>query len=205
LPPCTSVKSFRVQVTLVYPNQVTRSGETSADGSSRNAVVRVNNLPDGNPSLYQVTVTGALDFGYFAQPDTGTGNIFCHPNGLMGGFGGFCSGGTLSCGSTPVCGAGCQPISYTDNPNRELKVKAVWGLTNPLPLCIKINEWTVRIRLTFPDNSTEERSARVAGSAHDAIFTISNAPASNASVRVTVKPVPATSLIISGVRREQLH
>jgi hypothetical protein len=24
-------------------------------------------------------------------------------------------------------------------------------------------------------------------------------------VRVTVKPVPATSLIISGVRREQLH
>jgi hypothetical protein len=208
LPTCVTIRSFKVQVALGFPDNSTRDGETTVNGSARSASMKISNAPAAPPSIYRATVTGAVELGYLAKARTGQGSVSAQTtgSGLNLGFGALCmsSGAgfnlssTLNCNNPFLCAVGCSPESYTSAPNSELKVKAEWNPSGPLPSCVKIIDWSVRIKLTFPDNSVQERSASVPGGANQTSFTIANAPASSASVKVTVTPRPATDLVVSG-------
>lgn len=209
---CVTVSAFRIQVFLVFPDSSMKRGETHTTNIQRSATgqisaiatVLVANLTREKPIGYRVAAIGTPDLSYFGRPATASGTISLSSGTISFGFGptGTCPGAQpyacdvpVICSITGVPGATAAPAST---------ISVQWSLQTSLPSCVRITQFRVTAQLTFPDQTRRILESVVSGAARSASFAVSDAPANTVAVIFTIKPEPASDIVIAGARSATL-
>ena len=215
LPACVTVSAFRIQVFLNFPDSTIKRGEaltsnivrSATSQLSATAIVSVAHLPKEKPTGYRIAVIGTPDLSHFGRPATASGTISLSNGTLSFGFGptGTCPNASdpaqaYSCAVPVVCSITGVPGTTAASSST---ISAQWSI-QALPNCVRITQFRVRAQLTFPDQTSRTLESVVSGASREASFSITNAPANSVSVTFTIKPEPASDIVVTGAKSATL-
>jgi hypothetical protein len=222
LPVCVTITSLRIEAVLIFPGPTKRTGEVTTSNFVRSSpielhgitTVPINNCPNAAPVSSAINIKGNADVSYFTRAATTTGTVTVPAEGndvSVICFAYTCpsisgSGSTIVlppgvCNGPFICSVGCSPGSVSGAPPGTLAVPVKWSVNPiPLPACLRITQFRVRLQLTLADQTRRTVESVVSGTEYKATLSLSNVPAGTATFTVTITPETAADISISGSR-----